>query len=183
MPLQLDEIDIKIIESLVRDGRKSFRQISRETKITTPTVKARSKRSVSIGFIKGVIPIFDFNQIDKGEDKPLIQIQCIKIDITKEGEEENTNADIFKIETDKIKQSLISGLAIKMVCNLCKGPVYGKVESLKICRYRTLFVAILVNQAIVKNTRKNNQLKENMKESPNFKSGLMSFCLLSNIYI
>ncbi len=139
MPLQLDEIDIKIIEALVKDGRKSFRQISRETKITTPTVKARFKRLVNIGFIKGVIPIFDFNQIDKGEDKPLIQIQGIKNDITKEGEEENTNADIFKIETDKIKQSLISGLAIKMVCNFCKGPVYGKPKVLKFADIERFF--------------------------------------------
>jgi DNA-binding Lrp family transcriptional regulator len=139
VPLQLDEIDIKIIESLVKDGRKSFRQISRETKITTPTVKARFKRLVNIGFIKGVIPIFDFNQIDKGEDKPLIQIQGIKNDITKEGEEENTNADIFKIETDKIKQSLISGLAIKMVCNFCKGPVYGKPKVLKFADIERFF--------------------------------------------
>jgi DNA-binding Lrp family transcriptional regulator len=139
VPLQLDEIDIKIIESLVKDGRKSFRQISRETKITTPTVKARFKRLVNIGFIKGVIPIFDFNQIDKGEDKPLIQIQGIKNDITKEGEEENTNADIFKIETDKIKQSLISGLAIKMVCNFCKGSIYGKPKVLKFADIERFF--------------------------------------------
>jgi DNA-binding Lrp family transcriptional regulator len=139
VPLQLDEIDIKIIESLVKDGRKSFRQISRETKITTPTVKARFKRLVNIGFIKGVIPIFDFNQIDKGEDKPLIQIQGIKNDITKEGEEENTNADMFKIETDKIKQSLISGLAIKMVCNFCKGSIYGKPKVLKFADIERFF--------------------------------------------
>jgi DNA-binding Lrp family transcriptional regulator len=141
VPLQLDEIDIKIIESLVKDGRKSFRQISRETKITTPTVKARFKRLVNIGFIKGVIPIFDFNQIDKKEeDKHLIQIQGIKNDITKEGEEEeNTNADIFKIETDKIKQSLISGLAIKMICDFCKGPVYGKPKVLKFADIERFF--------------------------------------------
>jgi DNA-binding Lrp family transcriptional regulator len=141
MPLQLDEIDIKIIKSLVKDGRKSFRQISRETKITTPTVKARFKRLVNIGFIKGVIPIFDFNQIDKGEDdKQLIQIQDIKNDVTKEGEEgENTNSNIFKLETDKIKQSLISGLAIKMVCDLCKGPVYGKPKVLKFADIERFF--------------------------------------------
>jgi len=141
MPLQLDEIDIKIIKSLVKDGRKSFRQISRETKITTPTVKARFKRLVNIGFIKGVIPIFDFNQIDKGEDKQLIQIQDIKNDVTKEeGEGENTNSNIFKLETDKIKQSLISGLAIKMVCDLCKGPVYGKPKVLKFADIERFFL-------------------------------------------
>jgi DNA-binding Lrp family transcriptional regulator len=142
MPLQLDEIDIKIIKSQVKDGRKSFRQISRETKITTPTVKARFKRLVNIGFIKGVIPIFDFNQIDKGEeDKQLIQIQDIKNDVTKEkeGEGENTNSNIFKLETDNIKQSLISGLARKLVCDLCKGPVYGKPKVLKFADIERFF--------------------------------------------
>ena len=32
-----------------------FEQISRETGITTPTVKARFERLVNIGFIKGVL--------------------------------------------------------------------------------------------------------------------------------
>ena len=41
MPLQLDNYDVSILKSLLKDGRKSFREISRETGITTPTVKAR----------------------------------------------------------------------------------------------------------------------------------------------
>ncbi len=44
MPFQPDDIDIAIIESLIKDGRKSFRQISREIKISTPTVQARYER-------------------------------------------------------------------------------------------------------------------------------------------
>jgi DNA-binding Lrp family transcriptional regulator len=44
MPLQLDDYDMSIIRSLLKDGRKSFREISRETGITTPTVKARFTR-------------------------------------------------------------------------------------------------------------------------------------------
>jgi DNA-binding Lrp family transcriptional regulator len=39
MPLQLDDYDVSILKSLLKDGRKSFREISRETGITTPTVK------------------------------------------------------------------------------------------------------------------------------------------------
>ncbi len=54
VPVYLDKIDIAIIKSLVKDGRKSFRQISRETRITTPTVKARFERLVNVGFLKGV---------------------------------------------------------------------------------------------------------------------------------
>ncbi|MCH8860202.1 MAG: AsnC family transcriptional regulator, partial [Thaumarchaeota archaeon] len=51
MPVQLDDTDIAIIKSLMKDGRKSFRAISRELKISTPTVKARYERLVNIGLI------------------------------------------------------------------------------------------------------------------------------------
>jgi DNA-binding Lrp family transcriptional regulator len=55
MPLQLDKYDMLILKSLLKDGRKSFREISRETGITTPTVKARFSRLVNIGFIKSYL--------------------------------------------------------------------------------------------------------------------------------
>jgi DNA-binding Lrp family transcriptional regulator len=41
MPFQFDEYDIPILQALIKNGCKSFREISRETGITTPTVKAR----------------------------------------------------------------------------------------------------------------------------------------------
>lgn len=56
MPLQLDDYDVSILKSLLKDGRKSFREISRETGITTPTVKARFNRLVNVGFIKHQAP-------------------------------------------------------------------------------------------------------------------------------
>ncbi len=145
MPLHLDKIDIEIIKSLVQDGRKSFRQISRETKITTPTVKARFERLVNVGFIKGVIPLFDFNQIDKDEEDNLTQIQSIKNDITTKKEEEegnNANEDIFKLETDKIKTGITRGLAIKMVCNFCDGPISGKPKVLKFADIERFFCCV-----------------------------------------
>src|ERR687884_1761934 len=64
MPLQLDDYDVSILRSLLKDGRKSFREISRETGITTPTVKARFARLVNVGFIKSVSPIFDSSLIE-----------------------------------------------------------------------------------------------------------------------
>lgn len=76
MPFRLDNNDISIIRSLLQDGRKSFRQISRETGITTPTVKARYERMINIGLIKGIFPVFDFGKVHKSQD--LIQIQNIK---------------------------------------------------------------------------------------------------------
>ena len=65
MPLQLDDYDISILRSLLKDGRKSFREVSRETGITTPTVKARFTRLVNVGFIKSVSPILNFDIIEK----------------------------------------------------------------------------------------------------------------------
>ena len=64
MPLQLDDYDASILRSLLKDGRKSFREISRETGITTPTVKARFTRLVDVGFIKSVSPIFDTSLVE-----------------------------------------------------------------------------------------------------------------------
>jgi DNA-binding Lrp family transcriptional regulator len=136
LSIYLDEIDIAIIKSLLKNGRKSFRQISRETKITTPTVKARFERLVNVGFIKGVIPVFDFNRIDKGEEHS-IQIQDIKTRSIKK--EENANADIFKTETDKIKKSITSGLAINLVCDFCQGPVFNKPKVLKFADIERFF--------------------------------------------
>ncbi len=142
MPLHLDDIDIKIIKSLVKDGKKSFRQISRETKITTPTVKARFKRLVNVGFIKGVIPIFDFNLIDRNEGEQLVQIQDIKSNITKNQHQQNVNEDILKVETDKIKKSITSGIAIKMICDFCEGPISNKPKVLKFADIERFFCCI-----------------------------------------
>ncbi|MGI0003924.1 MAG: AsnC family transcriptional regulator, partial [Candidatus Nitrosotenuis sp.] len=52
MPFKLDDVDVAILESLIKDGRKSFRQISREIKVSTPTVQARYERLVNIGLVK-----------------------------------------------------------------------------------------------------------------------------------
>ena len=91
MPLHLDNNDIAIIKSLLKDGRKSFRQISRETGITTPTVKARFERLVNIGFIKGVLPVFDFGKVNNTDD--VIQLQNInKVKTKKEKKYFDKNA-------------------------------------------------------------------------------------------
>ena len=65
MPLQLDNYDVLILNSLLKDGRKPFREISREIGITTPTVKARFGRLINVGFIKSVSPILNFELIEK----------------------------------------------------------------------------------------------------------------------
>ncbi|MGD9673676.1 MAG: Lrp/AsnC family transcriptional regulator [Candidatus Nitrosocosmicus sp.] len=64
MPVMLDRTDLAIIKSLSKDGRKSFRQVSRETKISSPTIEARFDRLRKLGIIKNIGPIFDFEKLD-----------------------------------------------------------------------------------------------------------------------
>ena len=64
MDTKLDNIDIAIVKSLMQDGRKSFRQIAREIRVSTPTVEARFSRMRGVGIIKNIQPIFDVEKID-----------------------------------------------------------------------------------------------------------------------
>ena len=140
MPLHLDYNDIAIIKSLLKDGRKSFRQISRETGITTPTVKARFERLVNIGFIEGVLPVFDFGKVNNTKD--IIQIQNINKGKTKKGKEDflkNTNNKIFEEEVDRIEEKITNGLAINLECDYCHGPVFDKPKVLKFADLERFF--------------------------------------------
>jgi DNA-binding Lrp family transcriptional regulator len=65
LPVDLDDIDVAILKSLMEDGRKSFRAISREIKVSTPTVKSRYKRLVNIGLIKSVKPEIDLSKVNR----------------------------------------------------------------------------------------------------------------------
>jgi Lrp/AsnC family leucine-responsive transcriptional regulator len=141
LPIVLDEIDIAIIKSLLTDGRKSFRQISRETKISTPTVKSRFERLVNVGFIKGVLPVFDYNRIgDRSVN--LIQIQNINQGTKKEKEGnifKKDTRDFHKMELDKIKEKITSGLAINLECDFCEGPIFSKPKVLKFADIERFF--------------------------------------------
>ena len=140
MPLHLDSNDIAIIKSLLKDGRKSFRQISRETGITTPTVKARFERLVNIGFIEGVLPVFEFGKVNNTKD--IIQIQNINKGKTKKGKEDfhkNTNNKIFEEEVDRIEEKITNGLAINLECDYCHGPVFDNPKVLKFADLERFF--------------------------------------------
>ena len=139
MPFHLDNNDIAIIKSLLKDGRKSFRQISRETGITTPTVKARFERLVNIGFINGVLPVFDFSKVNNTKD--IIQIQNINKDKARKEKEDfhkNAHNKIFE-EVDKIEEKITNGLAINLECDYCHGPVLGKPKVLKFADLERFF--------------------------------------------
>jgi Lrp/AsnC family transcriptional regulator for asnA, asnC and gidA len=62
--MKLDNVDMAIINSLMQDGRKSFRQIAKETKVSTPTVESHFTRMKDIGLIKNIEPILDLSKIE-----------------------------------------------------------------------------------------------------------------------
>ena len=106
MPVELDGYDISILKSLFEDGRKSFRQISRETGITTPTVKARFERLVNVGFIQRVVPVLDFGKVAKVNANTNFGIQ-----------DKNYHNDNSIQQFKKLKK----GLNIVLDCDFCHG--------------------------------------------------------------
>lgn len=72
-------MDISIINSLMQDGRKSFRQISREINISAPTVEHRFNRMKKLGIIKDILPLFDIEKIEN----VLIGLVYLKINPSK----------------------------------------------------------------------------------------------------
>ena len=59
----IDHIDALIINALIVDGRKSFRQIGKEIGVSTPTVNDHYKKLIRFGIIKSISPIFDLEKI------------------------------------------------------------------------------------------------------------------------
>ena len=99
MPFLLTDTDVAILNALLKDGRKSFRQISRETGISTPTVKAKYDRLVNIGFIKSVSPILDFKKVDYSDDRVInnIMLQATKNKIKSENKIKKGMGDSTKV--------------------------------------------------------------------------------------
>lgn len=122
MPYTLDEVDTAILNSLMEDGRKSFRAVSRELKISTPTVKARYERLVNIGLIKSVKPEIDISKLDKmhKEESSEELIQNLK------GQKKH-----FHVKLDKLK--------VKLRCEFCQGPIHDKPKVLKFANLERFF--------------------------------------------
>jgi DNA-binding Lrp family transcriptional regulator len=134
MPLQLDKFDVLILNSLLKDGRKSFREISRETGITTPTVKARFSRLVNVGFIKSVSPILNFELIEK--------VSTLRPELDKEHNKRNENKRNNTLDLNWKPDSnfkLRKGLKIKMDCEFCGGPISADPHIFKFANYERFF--------------------------------------------
>ena len=119
MPYRLDEIDIALLKSLFKDGRKSFRQISRENRMSAPTVKARYQRLVNLGLVKGVFPTLEFGKL---ESKARVQLGHLRLQSIK-GRNVRFDNDIL----------------VKLSCDYCRGPIPGRPMILKFANFERFF--------------------------------------------
>ncbi len=119
MPIKLDEIDIALLESLIKDGRKSFNQVAREINVSTPTVTARYNRLVNMGLIKAVTLDVDLEKLETKTSKRLEHLR------------EKT------IRNHKIKFG--KDMTIELSCDYCKGSVAGKPHILKFGNHERFF--------------------------------------------
>jgi DNA-binding Lrp family transcriptional regulator len=123
VPVDLDSTDEAILKSLMQDGRKSFRAISREIKVSTPTVKARYERLVNMGLIKAVKPEIDLSKVDRkksqffGDDETIKQLQ--------------DQRKHFHVKLDNLQ--------VKMQCEYCGGPIHGKPKVLEFANFQRFF--------------------------------------------
>lgn len=120
MPVELDDTDVAILNSLMDDGRKSFRAVSREIKVSTPTVKARYQRLVNIGLITAVRPEINVSIIDKRSKEAFRKSRTLK----------------------KQRQPLqLRGrrIGVTLKCELCYGPIHDKPKILKFASFERFF--------------------------------------------
>jgi len=113
---------VAILKGLLKDGRKSFRQISRETGISTPTVKARFDRLVNIRFIKSVSPILDFKKVVYSDN---LATNNMLLQATKNKRE--------------LENNIKEGMVILLKCDFCGGPISGKTQVLKFADFDRFF--------------------------------------------
>jgi DNA-binding Lrp family transcriptional regulator len=142
MPLQLDDYDVSILKSLLKDGRKSFREISRETGITTPTVKARFNRLVNVGFIKSVSPILDFDIVERNVVKPELQKGNNTNSKVLDNEDKTKKKQQYNNQQEQprdTKYRIKKGIKIKLDCEFCKGPITGDPHVFRFANYERFF--------------------------------------------
>ncbi len=128
MPVDLDDTDVAILKSLMEDGRKSFRAISRQIKVSTPTVKSRYERLVNIGLIKSVKPEIDLSKVDSRKKNQFFGGE----ETIKQLEEQKKH---FHVKVENMK--------VKMQCEYCGGPINGKPKVLEFANFQRFFCCIV----------------------------------------
>ncbi len=66
MPLKLDKTDGALLKELDRDGRLSYRQLSKLLGVSTPTVESHVKKLVELGVITRFAPVLSIDKVERG---------------------------------------------------------------------------------------------------------------------
>jgi DNA-binding Lrp family transcriptional regulator len=127
LPVDLDNTDIAILKSLMEDGRKSFRAISREIRVSTPTVKSRYERLVNMGLIKSVKPEIDLSKVDSPKKNQFFGEETIK--------QLKQQKKHFHVKVEK-------NMKVKMQCEYCGGPIHAKPKVLEFANFQRFFCCI-----------------------------------------
>jgi len=62
-PKELDELDQKILSELMKDARKSVREIAKATNSSPATVHNRLQKLLKKGIVKGFVPLVDASKV------------------------------------------------------------------------------------------------------------------------
>jgi Lrp/AsnC family leucine-responsive transcriptional regulator len=124
LPVELDDTDVAILKSLMEDGRKSFRAISREIKVSTPTVKNRYERLVNIGLIKSVKPEIDLSKVNREKKNQFFGEETIKL---------------LEEQKKHFHVKVVEGMKVNMQCEYCGGPIHGKPKVLEFANFERFF--------------------------------------------
>ncbi len=66
MPLKLDKIDGALLKELNRDGRLSYRQLSKLVGVSTPTAESHVKKLIGLGIISRFAPVLSIDKMERG---------------------------------------------------------------------------------------------------------------------
>ncbi len=143
MPIKLRDTDIAVLNALLKDGRKSLRQISNETGISTPTVKNRFDRLVNLGVIKSIRPVLDLSKIvnythgGKSKNDKSTYITSIGAEYEQQRQQlssrKKQEIKDFDIQIDK-------RMALNIKCDYCKTPLAGKMYLFKFANFERFFL-------------------------------------------
>lgn len=111
-----DEIDTRILQALMDDGRASLRQIAKRTSLTTPTVSSRLARMTKAGMIKKFVPILSPGSVDRGVSALISlkvassSVEKLARDLSKRPEVENIYVTTGQGVTLKVALDEVAGL-------------------------------------------------------------------------
>ena len=142
MPIRLRDTDIAVINALLKDGRKSLRQIAKHAGISTPTVKNRFNRLVNLGVIKSISPILDLSNVIYTNKKKENKGQEIA-DIISGYNHDNQRLQNYKSKKKKENKrpffQIDKGIAVNYNCDYCKTPLSGKMYMFKVASFERFF--------------------------------------------